>query len=87
MSRKIKKLTPSLLRKMVMNEALSGKIEPTESVKAEEVEASEYGTEKSLEKDIDHAKALKIEETRLTRRLKKIKEARRIIGKRILRGL
>ena len=87
MSRKFKKLTPSILRKMVMQEALSGTPEPVENVSAEEVDASEHGTAKALEKDIDHAKALKLEEARLRRRLSKIREARKMIGKRILRGL
>ena len=87
MSRKIKKLTPSILRRMVVQEALSGKPLPPEKVSAEEVDADEYGTSASLEKDIDHAKALKIAEAKLKRKLAKIREARKVIGKRILRGL
>lgn len=87
MSKRIKKLTPAVLRKMVMKEALSGEPEPAENVKADEVGADEYGTSASLEKDIDHAKVLKLEESRLQRRLAKVREARKLIGKRILRGL
>jgi hypothetical protein len=87
MSRKIRKLTPAILKKMVVKEALSGAVEPTEDVKAVEVDADEFGTPKSLEKDVDVAKALKIEERRLRRRLAKVREARKLVGKRILRGL
>ena len=87
MSKRIKRLTPAVLRKMVMQEALSGEPAPAESVSAEEVDADELGTAKSLEKDIDHAKVLKLEEARLRRRLARVREARKRIGKRILRGL
>ncbi len=87
MSRKIKKLTPALLRSIVLKETLSGDVTPIEDVSAEEVDASELGTEKALEKDIDHVKVLKLEESRLARRLKKVQEARRILRKRIIRGL
>ena len=71
MSRKIRKLTPAILRKIVMQESLSG----------------ELGTSAALEKDIDHAKVLKLEERRLLKRLKRVKEARKLIHKRILKGL
>ncbi len=85
--RKIKKLTPAVLRKLVLRETLSGELESTEGVKADEVDADELGTEKALAKDIDHAKVLKLEETRLRRRLRKIQEARKKVAKRILKGL
>lgn len=87
MSRRIKKLTPSVLRKIVLQETLSGKLEPIEKVKAVELDASEYGTSASLEKDIDHAKVLKLEERRLKRRIRKIQEMRRRVHVRILKGL
>lgn len=85
--RKIKKLTPAVLRKLVLQETLSGELEATEDVHAEEVDADELGTEKALAKDIDHAKVLKLEETRLRTRLRKVQEARKKIAKRILKGL
>ena len=85
--RKIKKLTPSVLRRLILRETLSGELDKTEDVKAEEVDADELGTGKALEKDIDHAKVLKLEEKRLIKRLGKIKEARRRIHKKILKGL
>jgi hypothetical protein len=87
MSRKIRKLTPSVLRKIVLQETLSGKVEPVEKVKALELDADEYGTSASLEKDIDHAKVLKLEERRLKRRIRKIQEMRRRMHVRILKGL
>ena len=72
---------------MVIQETLSGTPEPVENISAEEVSADELGTEKALEKNIDHAKVLKLEEKRLRRKLAKVREARKRIGKRILRGL
>ena len=85
MSRKIRKLTPAVLRKIVMQESLSGELEPIEKVDAEEVDAGELAG--SLEKDIDHAKVLKLEETRLRNRLRRVQSARKKIAKRILKGL
>lgn len=70
-----------------MQESLSGELEPIEKVEAEEVGADELGTSAALEKDIDHAKVLKLEERRLLKRLKRVKEARKLIHKRILKGL
>lgn len=85
--RKIKKLTPAVLRKLVLQETLSGELEATEDVRAEEVDADELGTEKALAKDIDHAKVLKLEESRLRTRLRKVQQARKKVAKRILKGL
>ena len=85
MSRKIRKLTPAVLRKIVMQDALSGELEPIEKVDAEEVDAGELAG--SLEKDIDHAKVLKLEESRLRNRLRRVQSARKKIAKRILKGL
>ena len=82
---RIKKLTPDVLRKLVVQEALSGELEPVENVEADEVEASDQA--QALEKHIDHAKVLKLEEERVTKRLRKIQEARRRVHKKILRGL
>ena len=82
---RIKKLTPDVLRKLVVQEALSGKLEPIEKVEAEEVDAADQA--QALEKHIDHAKVLKLEEERVTKRLRKIQEARKMIHEKILRGL
>tara|TARA_B100000131_G_C17613840_1_gene408822 strand:+ start:267 stop:530 length:264 start_codon:yes stop_codon:yes gene_type:complete len=87
MSRRIKKLTPSILRKMVLQETLSGEVTPAEDVSAEEVDADELGTAKALEKDIDHAKVLKLEEKRLRKKLARIQEMRKRLHRKILKGL
>ena len=87
MSRRVKKLTPSRLREMIIEEA--GKIRETleqgkddvAKVDSDEVEASDFAG--SLEKDIDYMKALKIHEARLMRRVKQIKEAKQVLRKRI----
>ena len=80
------KLTSNMLKKIVMDEAARfGKEKPTDSSKAEEVDADEFAD--SLEKKIDYEKALKIEETRLRKRFKTVREARIRIRESILKGL
>ena len=87
-------MSSASLRRFVMREAakLSGKLEPVDKVKAEEVDADGYAD--TLESDIDIYKAMKIKEARLRRKYRKmIKEAKRvrrnkqIAKKRILRKL
>lgn len=73
------KLTSNLLKKIISEEiAKFGDMESTEdrADDAEEVDADEFGSDKALEKKIDYMKALKIEENRLRRRLKKIVETK-----------
>jgi hypothetical protein len=78
------KLTSKLLKQIIEEEvAKFGSMEDVEDVKAEEVDADEHGSDKALEKKIDYIKALKIEETRLRNRLKKIVETR----SRVLRSI
>jgi hypothetical protein len=57
------KLTRNLIRKLISEEI---------EKKAEEVDADSYAD--ALEKKIDFVKALKLEEARLSKRLKRIKE-------------
>ena len=95
MSRRVRKLTPSLLRKMVMEEKkrmmretsdpVAAGIEDPEKVDAEEADADELAD--TLEKDIDHMKVLKIHERKLQRKLKRITEAKKKIRNRVLRRL
>jgi len=69
-----------MLKKIIMQEvAKFGDMESTEdrASEADELDADEFGSDKSLEKKIDYVKALKIEENRLRRRLNKIVETRR----------
>lgn len=73
------KLTTQLLKKIIEEEvAKFGDMEDTTSraKDTEEVDADEFGSDKTLEKKIDYIKALKIEESRLRNRLKKIAETR-----------
>ena len=89
MSKRVRRITPDFLKKIVMEEAQKlkkesvegGELTPAEKVDAEEVDASEYAG--SLEKDIDHIKALKIHEKRLIRKIKQIREAKNILANRI----
>jgi hypothetical protein len=76
------KLTSQMLKKIIMEEvAKFGDMEDVEDVKATEVDADEFGTDKALEKKLDYMKALKIEEGRLRRRIEKIAEARRRVAR------
>ena len=80
------KLTSSLLKKIIQEEMSKfGDMESTEdrAKESEELDADEFGADKSLEKKIDFLKALKIEENRLRRRLTKIVETRRKFVKKI----
>jgi small-conductance mechanosensitive channel len=60
-------------------------IEDPEKVSAEEADADELAD--TLEKDIDHMKALKIHERKLKRKLNRISEAKKKIRNRVLRRL
>lgn len=78
------KLTNRLLRRIIEEEV--GKFGDMEDVESrakdtEELDADELGSDKALEKKIDYIKALKIEETRIRRRLNKITETRRRIAR------
>lgn len=69
------KLSPALLKKIVIEEASKfGSMKSTEDAakETEEVDADEFAD--SLEKKVDFMKALKIEETKLLNRLKVIRE-------------
>lgn len=78
------KLTSQLLKQIIMEEvAKFGEMESTEdrAKDAEEVDADEFGSDKSLEKKLDYMKALKIEEGRLRRRLEKVVETRKRVAR------
>ena len=80
------KLTSRLLKKIIEEEvAKFGDMESTEdrAKDTEEVDADEFGTEKTAEKHIDYMKALKIEESRLRRRLAKIQEVKKRLARRV----
>ena len=90
---RVRKLTPARLRAMVLQEKrrlfesdpiLKG-VEDPEKVDAEEVEASEYAG--SLEKEIDHLKALKVHERKIVKKLRQIQEAKKRMKRRLLKSL
>ena len=90
--RRVRRLTPGILRKIVMEERsrvmnesdpIVQGIEDPEKVSADEVDADEYAD--SLEKDLDHLKALKIQEKKLRRQLKKISEAKKVLVSRLIK--
>jgi hypothetical protein len=94
-SRKSRKLTPQVLRRIVLQEKrkmmretsdpVAAGIEDPEKVSAEEVDAADQAD--TLEKDIDHMKVLKVHERKLKLKLKKIQEAKRRIRNRVVRKL
>ncbi len=87
------KLTPKLLRKIVLEERerilesdpIEAGIDDVEKVDAEEKDADEQ--QDTLAKDIDHMKALKIEEARLVKRFKMVREAKKRLKTRVIKQL
>jgi hypothetical protein len=82
------RLTPELLRRIVLEEASKmkfGKMRTTKDAakETEEVDADELAD--SLENQVNYAKALKLEEARLRKRLKRIAETRGNIARTISR--
>lgn len=81
------KLTPSLLKKIVLEEkrkimeTLEQGKEESEKVKAEELDADEQAD--ALEKDIDFIAALKIQESILKKKYAKVQAAKRRLVKKI----
>ena len=86
-SRKSIKLTPRIIRKIIaeekarLRETLEQEKEDPSKVDAEEVDADEYA--KSLEKDVDHLKALKISEARIVKTLSMIRGKKRSLIKKL----
>jgi hypothetical protein len=81
------KLTPSLLRRIVLEEkkkimlTLEQGKDVSEKVSAEETEADELAD--ALEKDIDFMAALKIQESMLKKKFKKVQIAKKRLYKKI----
>ena len=93
MSRRIKKLTPRMLRRLVLEEKarmiresdpIEAGIDDPAKVNAEEVDAGEEAD--TIAKDIDIMAVLKIEETKLKRKLRKVNEAKKKLRGRIVRS-
>ena len=95
MSKRVRKLTATSLKRMIKQEAkhlrletsdpIAAGIEDPEKVAAEEVDAGDLAG--SLEKDIDHIKVLKIHESKLIKRLKRLREAKSFLRKRITKRI
>ena len=81
------KLTPSLLKKIVLEEkrkimeTLEQGKEDSEKVKADELDADEQAD--ALEKDIDFIAALKIQESILKKKYAKVQAAKRRLVRKI----
>ena len=71
--------------KKMHEQALSGKLEDVADVEAEEVDADSLAD--ALEKDIDHVKALDIQEKKLRHKLRQIQETKKKIRSRILKRI
>lgn len=93
MSNKVMKLTPAMLRKLVLEEKarmlresdpLEAGVTDVEKVKADEVDADEQAD--TLAKDIDMMAALKIKEDKLRSMLGKVNEAKRALRTRIVKN-
>jgi ABC-type phosphate transport system auxiliary subunit len=86
---KVVKLTPSILRQIVLEEKarLSGKPVQTAKVAKETEEVAADDLAHSLAKEIDHYKGLREEAERLAQRLSKINEASQRLRSKILRKL
>ena len=87
MARRTKKITTSLLKKMIFEEAaklretLEQGEEDSTKVDADETDADAYAT--ALEKDIDYLQALKIHESILKNKLGRVNKAKQVIKSRI----
>jgi hypothetical protein len=87
----MKRMSVAGLRKFVldeaakMNETLEQGKTAAEDVKADETDAADLAS--TLEKDLDHMKALKIHEARIKKKLARISEAKQIVRSRIMKRL
>jgi len=90
MSRRVKKMTPAVLKRMIVQETKKLRNEVLEMGKddskkvanaTDEVDADEYAD--SIEQDIDWMKVLKIHENKLIIKLNEVRKAKRRIGRRI----
>jgi len=94
MSRRVRKLTPASLKRMIQEEARKLQTELTdpvekggdiEKVKAEEKDADEQAD--TLANDIDYLKALKIHESKLVSKLKRLRGAKTKLRRRITKSV
>ncbi len=91
MSTPFKKLTPEILKQMIVEEAsklqrevLEQEVENVEDVETEEIEGGNWAV---LNQPIDFMKALKIQERKLIKQLKAVREAKNIVGRKIIHSV
>ena len=90
---KTKKLTQAVITKMIQEEKArlletleQGNKTPCDAAKkTKEVDADSLAD--TLEHNLDHYEAMKIHEARLVKQLKKIREAKNLLKKRLLRNI
>jgi hypothetical protein len=91
MAKRVRKITPAFLKRVIKEEARKLRLETSDPIEAgvedpakvaaEETDADELAG--SLAKDLDHIKALKIHERRLVKKIKQIREAKQKLANRI----
>jgi len=92
MARRVRKMNPQMIKRMIVQEAKRLRMEVLETGKddvekaakdTDEVDADEYAD--SIEQDIDWMKALKIHESRLVRKLREVRRSKKKIARRLTR--
>ena len=90
MSQRVRKITPEILKQIIVQEARKLQLEAAQEdaahpsdVDADETDASEYAD--SVEHKIDYMKALNIHEKRLRAKLAKVQEAKAKIARKVSR--
>lgn len=92
MAQRVRKITPDILKRMIVQEARKLQMEAAqedadhpEDVDAHELkDAGDYAD--TLAHHVNHLKVLKIHEARLRRKLEKIAEAKKVIQRRVFRA-
>lgn len=81
------KLTSEMLKNIIEEEVKKARSKDASGVKAKEVDADEFGKPENRSKHIDYAQALKLEQKRLEKRLKRISEERERLKKIIMSSI
>ena len=87
-----KRLTPNMLRRLVFEEKKRmlenfGDEEPVEKAAKDTEEVDPDDLADSIEQDIDWMKALKIQEFKLRRKLRRVNEAKKRLRRRVIKRL
>ena len=94
MARRVRKMTPHMIKRMIVQEARrlrkevleTGKEDVEKAAKdTDEVDAGEYAD--SIEQDIDWMKALKIHESRLARKLREVRTTKKRLARRLTKKI